>query len=183
MAQEFGDNPHVIYEIFNEPDAFNGVLDETWPEIKAHAQEMIAAIRAYDPDNLIVVGTPHWDQFLDLPANDPITTDSNGDPVSNIAYTLHVYAGQHQQSIRDRANVALNNGLAIFMTENGRTGANGNDGIDAAEWDRWVSWANEHGISYAMWSLTIKNEGSAALLPSASPSLQQTANWGTTTTT
>ncbi len=44
--------PNVIYEIFNEPDY------ETWPEVKAYSEEVIKTIRAIDPDNIILVGSP-----------------------------------------------------------------------------------------------------------------------------
>lgn len=54
--------------------------------IKPYAQAVISAIRAIDPDNLIVVGTPTWSQDVDVAAADPIAG-------TNIAYTLHFYAG------------------------------------------------------------------------------------------
>src|SRR5690606_41644798 len=52
------------------------------------------------PDNLIIVGTPTWSQDVDVASNDPITG------YSNIAYTLHFYAGTHGQFLRDKASTA-----------------------------------------------------------------------------
>jgi hypothetical protein len=49
MARTYGSYNNVIYEIYNEP------VDTSWPEIKRYAEEVIAAIRAIDPDNLIIV--------------------------------------------------------------------------------------------------------------------------------
>lgn len=43
----------------------------------------LLAIRAEDPDNIIICGTPQWDQKVMDAANDPITD------VPNIMYTLH----------------------------------------------------------------------------------------------
>src|SRR4051812_2852582 len=56
MAKKYGTYPNVIYELFNEPDY------ETWEQVKAYSTEIITAIRAIDPDNIILVGSPHWDQ-------------------------------------------------------------------------------------------------------------------------
>ena len=76
-----GRNNHVIYEIYNEP------LAVSWGgTIKPYAQAVINAIRAIDPDNLIIVGTPNWSQDVDVASRDKLAG-------SNIAYTLHFYAG------------------------------------------------------------------------------------------
>ncbi|MBQ4796798.1 cellulase family glycosylhydrolase, partial [Pectobacterium versatile] len=83
MARKYGNKPNVIYEIYNEP------LQVSWSNtIKPYAEAVISAIRAIDPDNLIIVGTPSWSQNVDEASRDPI----NG---KNIAYTLHFYAGTH----------------------------------------------------------------------------------------
>ena len=46
---------------YNEPD------HETWPEVKAYSEAVIKAIRANDPDNIILVGSPHWSQDVQWP--------------------------------------------------------------------------------------------------------------------
>ena len=46
----------MIYEICNEP---NGV---DWNTIKSYADQVIPAIRQYDAEAIILVGTPQWDQ-------------------------------------------------------------------------------------------------------------------------
>ena len=66
MAQKYGHNPHVIYEIFNEP------IEDTWTNLKKYASEVISKIRKYDPDNIILVGSPHWDQDIHLVVNSPL---------------------------------------------------------------------------------------------------------------
>ena len=81
--------------------------------VKAYANELIPAIRRYDPNNIIVVGTTTWSQDNDIAANDPITG------YSNIAYALHYYAATHKQSLRNKAIAAINKGLPIFVTEYG----------------------------------------------------------------
>ncbi|MBU0538595.1 MAG: glycoside hydrolase family 5 protein, partial [Gammaproteobacteria bacterium] len=102
MAQTYGQNNHVIYEIYNEP------LAVSWGgTIKPYAEAVINAIRAVDPDNLIIVGTPNWSQDVDQAANNPITGKGN------IAYTLHFYANGHRQSLRDKASYALSRGIPL----------------------------------------------------------------------
>lgn len=51
MARFYGGFNHVIYEVYNEP------VNTGWPAINDYAEDVIAAIRAVDPDNLIIVGT------------------------------------------------------------------------------------------------------------------------------
>ncbi|KAA3438598.1 glycoside hydrolase family 5 protein [Rufibacter hautae] len=156
MAQTYGKNPHVIYEIFNEPD------HETWPEVKAYSEEVISAIRAVDPDNLILVGTPRWDQDVHLAADDPIKG------VKNLMYTLHFYAATHKQELRDRGDYALSKGLPLFISESAGMEATGNGPLNEEEWKKWLDWAEQRKISWVTWSVSDKDETCSILLPSAS---------------
>ncbi|SEL15377.1 Por secretion system C-terminal sorting domain-containing protein [Aquimarina amphilecti] len=175
MSKEYGAYPNVIYEIWNEPIGDYGNAIGTWNEIKSYSREVIAEIRANDPNNIIVVGTPFYSQRVDTAADNPLTVDINNKPVNNIAYTIHAYAGAHKQSLRDKANYAINKGLALFMTECGRVGTNygPNNNLDAAEWNRWEQWMDNNDISYCKWSLSNKNEISSSLKTSASSN----GNW------
>lgn len=87
------------------------------PEVKAYSETIIRTIRAIDPDNIILVGSPHWDQDIHLPAADPITGQSN------LMYTLHFYAATHKQWLRDRSNEAIAKGLPVFCVGIGRDGS------------------------------------------------------------
>ncbi len=156
MARTYGNHPHVIYEVYNEP------LQVSWSgTIKPYAQAVVNAIRAIDPDNLIIVGTPSWSQEVDAASRDPIAG-------SNIAYTLHFYAGTHGQWLRDKAQTALSNGVALFVTEWGSVGANGDGAVNYAETNSWINFLKDKGISHANWALNDKAEGSSALKPGAS---------------
>lgn len=86
MAQSYGSYDNVIYEIFNEP-----TLDQTWAQVKTYSTAVINAIRAIDPDNIILVGNPQWDQAIRQVADAPLTG------YSNIMYTVHFYAASHGQ--------------------------------------------------------------------------------------
>ena len=173
MAKDYGSYPNVIYEVFNEPDGSSWTdLEEDWPTIKRHAMQVIAAIRDHDTDNPIIVGTPFYAQFVDHAADDPIEIDSQGRAVSNIAYTLHFYAGNgsHMDPLMKRADYALNKGIPLFVTESGRVGTNygPNNSINPEGWNRWENWMNVNKVSWIKWSLSIKNEISSSLKPSAS---------------
>ena len=155
MAKQYGKYPHVIYEIFNEPD------EESWPAVKSYSEEIIAAIRAIDPDNIILVGSPRWDQDIHLPAEDPIKG------YKNLMYTLHFYAGTHRQWLRDRADLAIKKGLPIFISESAGMEASGNGKIDDTEWKKWIDWAELNKISWVTWSVSDKDETCSVLQKSA----------------
>ncbi|MBB3061773.1 cellulase family glycosylhydrolase [Microbulbifer rhizosphaerae] len=163
MAQTYGHHDNVIYEIYNEP------LQVSWSGvIKPYAETVISAIRAIDPDNLIIVGTPTWSQDVDAVSWDPIQG------YANIAYTLHFYAGTHKQYLRDKAQTALNNGIALFVTEWGAVNADGDGAVDYGETQTWMNFLEDNNLSHANWALNDKEEGASALVPGASV----TGGWG-----
>jgi endoglucanase len=153
MARTYGHHPHVIYEIYNEP------LKVSWSNtIKPYAERVIAAIRAHDPDNLIIVGTPAWSQRVDHAAADPID-----DP--NVAYTLHFYAATHKADLRAIGQQALDAGLPLMITEWGTVEANGDGAIDPESIADWMTWIKANHLSHAAWSVSNKNEGAAIVKP------------------
>lgn len=157
MANTYGDYDNVIYEIYNEP------LQISWSNvIKPYAEDVIQAIRAIDPDNLIIVGTPTWSQDVDIASNDPITG------YNNIAYTLHFYAGTHAQNLRNKATTALNNGIALMVTEWGAVNANGDGAVAETETNVWMDFLCDNNLTHCNWALNDKNEGASALVQGAS---------------
>jgi endoglucanase len=163
MAQKYKGVPNVIYEIWNEPERVS------WDTIKNYAMQVIAEIRKYDPDNLIVVGSPHWDQDVDVAAADPITG------FKNIAYSFHFYASDpnHQDGLRAKGDLAIKRGLPLIVTEWGVGEANGNGVFDLNENEAWLKWLAGHQLSWINWNITDKNE-TTALLKSGAPA---TGGW------
>jgi len=156
MARDYGESPNVIYEIYNEP-----LKNTPWGEtIKPYAVRVIAAIRAIDPDNLIIVGTENWSQYVDDAAADPIA-----DP--NVAYALHFYAGTHKAELRERAVKALNSGAALFVSEWGVCNSDGNGPIDRESVAEWMDFIREWKLSHCVWSLGDKRETASILKPGA----------------
>ena len=156
IAQEYGNHPNIIYEIFNEPIGYS------WGEIKSYSEQIITEIRKYDPDNIIVCGTPQWSAFPDAVIGNAINQ-------SNIAYTLHYYAASHFQDYRNRANAARGNGLCVFVTEYGLVNADGNGAVNEGSSRDWWNWMNDNKISHCNWSLCDKDEGASALQPGTQP--------------
>lgn len=152
MAKTYGDDPHVIYEICNEP---NG--GTTWSMIKKYALEVIPVIREYAPNAIIIVGTPTWSQDVDIAAKDPITE------YDNIMYALHFYAATHTDSLRNKCKTAVSKGLPIFVTEYGICEASGNGAINEKQANLWIEMLDGYGISHVMWNLANKNETSSMI--------------------
>lgn len=150
MSSLYKDYDNIIYEICNEP---NG--GTSWSDIKSYANEVIPVIRSNDPNAIIVVGTPTWSQDVDQASYDKITG------YDNIMYALHYYAATHKQWLRDKAQTAINNGLALFVTEFSICDASGNGGLDINEANRWLELLNNNGISFVGWNLSNKGESSA----------------------
>jgi len=161
MATKYGKYPHVMYEIFNEP------VKDSWELIKNYSVEVIKAIRKIDPDNIILIGSPHWDQDIHIAADDPIQG------FSNLMYTLHFYAGTHGQFLRDRGDYALQKGIPLFVTESAGMSANGDGPINYEEWNKWINWMKKNQIGWISWSIADKNESCSMLVPAASA----TGNW------
>ena len=157
VAQRYGHHPNLIYETWNEPLPVHG-----WAQVvKPYHEAVIARIRRHDPDNIVVAGTPSWTQDVDVAARDPL-------PFANTAYALHFYAGSHRQALRDKAQAALDAGVALFVTEWGTTEATGDGPVDEEESRRWWAFMAANQLSDLAWSIADKDESSAALRPGAS---------------
>ena len=156
MSKQYGNLAHIIYEIYNEPDR------ETWAEVKTYSEAVIKAIRVNDPDNIILVGSPHWSQDVHLAAEDPIKG------YSNLMYTMHFYAGTHKKWLRDRTDEAIKKGLPVFISECAGMEATGDGPLDNNEWKTYVEWMNDNKLSWIAWSLSDKNETCSVLEKHAS---------------
>lgn len=156
ISSKYGDDPHIIYEIWNEP------LDVQWSEIKDYAAKVIPVIRENAPSSLVIVGTPRWDQEVDLAAADPIDG-------KNIMYAVHFYAGTHKDYLREETEKAIADGLPLFISECGSMDASGDgNGIDYESWQAWVDLADRHKLSMLMWDIADKDEICSMLTPDAS---------------
>jgi endoglucanase len=144
VAAEFGGFPNVLYEPYNEP------LNVSWSSvIKPYHEEVLRAIRAEDPDNVVILGTRSWSQRVDEAAADRVAGD-------NLMYTVHFYACDHREFQRNQANIAYEAGLPLFVTEWGATAADGgvrSATVCSAEAEAWLDWLGARSISWAAWKL------------------------------
>jgi endoglucanase len=165
LAQKYGTYPNVIWEPYNEPNGY------TWDQIKPYHEAVVDAIRAVDPDNVIVMGTPRWSQDVDVAALNPVSPTSG---TANLMYTLHFYACTHNQSLRDKANAAIAKGLALFVTEFGATPADGgvpskgDDYVCRDDTNLWFDWMSLHSIGGVAWKLD-QCADTSCILTSAAP--------------
>lgn len=155
MSKKYAKYPNIIYEVFNEPD------HETWWEVKNYSEEIIRVIRENDPNNIILVGCPHWDQDIDLPAEDPIQG------YTNIMYTMHFYAATHGKYLRDRTDAAIKSGLPVFISESAGMEASGDGPLDLKAWQEYIDWMESKKLSWITWSVSDKDETCSILKKSA----------------
>jgi endoglucanase len=160
MAERYGKHPHVLYEIFNEPEK-----DETWQQVKDYATAVISAIRRHDPDNIVIVGSPEWDQRIDTVAADPLTAQTN------VMYSVHFYAGTHGQWLRDRTFSAIRAGIPVIVSESSGAEASGQGKNNYAEWQAWIDFMETNRVSWLNYSVSDKaGETISVLHPGATAS-------------
>ncbi|MEV4455831.1 cellulase family glycosylhydrolase [Microbispora sp. NPDC049633] len=158
LAKRYGHLPNVIWEDWNEP------LQLSWTGVlKPYHQAVVSAIRAADPDNIIVLGTPTWSQDVDTAATSPVSG-------TNLMYTLHFYSCTHGASLRAKGDAAIRAGLPLFVTEWGASNADG--GLDGRvcldEAQTWINWMKANGISWTAWKLDVGTD-STNILSSGAP--------------
>jgi len=167
MAEKYGSNDHVIFEIYNEPLCSDGSSScaasarTTWAEVKTYAEQIIPVIRKHS-SNLILVGTPQWSQRIDQVIGNTLNDD-------NVGYVFHFYSASHSVgSFGGYVNKVIDANLLVFVTEYGTTDSGGGQSSDnkydthnAAKTDEWHSLMDEKKISSAAWEVNDKYAGSA----------------------
>lgn len=161
MSSAYAEHTNVLYEICNEPNGY-----ATWDSVKSYAEEIIPIIRAHDEDAVIIVGTPTWSQDIDRAAANPLSYD-------NVMYALHFYAGTHKDSLRERLDTCVNNGLPVFISEFGMCDASGNGANDFDSTSKWMDIIEKHNLSFCCWNLANKDE-SSSIFKSSTTAI---ANW------
>lgn len=161
VTERYGDSPNILYEIWNEP------TEVEWQEIKDYAEKLIPVIRKNAPSSVIIVGTPKWDQDVDIASESPLEFD-------NLLYALHFYAASHGDEFRDKARKAIANGLPLIISECGSMENTGDGPIGYESWGEWVRLADENRLSMLMWDIADKDETCSMVTPDASDNAM---NW------
>jgi endoglucanase len=155
LAGKYGNVPHVIFEIYNEPPD-----SVSWEQVKKYSNAVIAAIRKAGFKNLILVGNPHWGTDTDIAAKDPPT-----DPFNNFALVFHFYADAHKVSsnhynknpsitFRNIIQSALGKNIPVFVSEWGTNDATQYGKHNFAETDKWHAYLDSNKISSCAWGAT-----------------------------
>ena len=151
MSKKYASYGNVLYEICNEPNK-----GASWDKVSEYANEVIPVIRANSPDSVIIVGTPTWSQDVDKALADPLEYD-------NLMYTLHFYAATHKDSLRNKMERCINEGLPVFVSEFGICDASGNGKVDIDQANEWKELIENYNVSYMCWNLSNKDEASAVI--------------------
>jgi len=152
----YGHKEHILWETWNEPNAASSGIS-WWQHCKPYHEEIVPIIRKHS-DNVIILGSPDWSRKVDDAARDPVRGE-------NLAYALHFYTNYHKQDIRNVADWALRNGIAIFVSEWGLWNSACTDVPcdisyldNADEGDRWMDWCDRNKVSWIAWAIYDKGE-------------------------
>ena len=105
VAPIFNGYTNVFYEVFNESSQ-----TDSWAAYKPTMQAWVNLIRSFAPNNIILAGSPAWDQIMGDTATNPLTG-------TNIAYIVHMYE-QHYATASLRAQVEQAAAVhPVLMTE------------------------------------------------------------------
>lgn len=84
VAPRYADEPHILYEVFNEPTSPATRNRDNWLKWRETAQPWVNDIREKAPETVILVGSPHWSQMPRFAEHDPFEGD-------NLMYVMHIY--------------------------------------------------------------------------------------------
>ena len=148
-SELYGNDPQIIYEICNEPNN-----EATWEDIKNYANQVIPIIRENAPDSLIIVGTPEYSYNIRAVLSDKLDYD-------NLLFSFHFYAGQFNDDYKDILKECDDAGIAAIISEWGIN----TDGTPGAlsQGKEFISYINNHKISWFAWSLCNKQECFSAI--------------------
>jgi endoglucanase len=145
IAPIFSSYSNVFYEVFNESS-----VQDSWRTYKPTMQAWVDLIRGFAPKNIIIAGSPSWDQQMGDAATNPLTG-------GNIIYSVHWYA-QHWGNGNNSLTQAAANCAAvnpIIVTEWGYCACssqpgNGTD-LGASYGKPMLTWIEALGGSWTAW--------------------------------
>lgn len=160
ISARYKDNPYIFYEIFNEPITGGSNKQAEWDKWKDWAQDIVNLIRSKAPDNIILVGGPHFSSIMRGAVSNPVSG-------KNIAYVGHMYPGSYHP---DPAGANWNNPIGwdyqigavalkypVVITEwgfekhNNALSPQGTGGTVAGFAHTFKAWAEKYGVSWTAW--------------------------------
>lgn len=153
ISSRYPDHPGILYEICNEPNGETG-----WGDIAEYAGRVIPVIRECSPNAVVLVGTPHW-------SGDVLAVREAPLGFSNVLYSYHLYTGNSDYDYINKLDTMREEGLGVFVTEWGLSTDSASGELDVAEGSAFIEYMRRHGISWANWSLSNKDEEFSAIRP------------------
>jgi hypothetical protein len=141
IAPRFANDSNVLFELFNEP-----INNGSWPSVRADMQRWTDIVRAAAPNNLILVGTPNWCQYVGNVVSNPIAG-------TNIVYVAHMYPEHWKQiSLRNQITTALAN-HPVIITEWGFEQSTNTilDGTVTSYGNAFRQFVDDRRISWTAW--------------------------------
>lgn len=174
IAQHYGDNEQILYEICNEP---NNAGNDYGSQIAPYANAALESIRKFAPSAVCIIGSGMWSKY----PYEAWIYDAKSR--KNVLYTLHRYCdGDFDKGWWNNSNdgwspqirKAVAEGCPIIATEAGVSNAGEWNWDTQDEFRKIIAFYEELGISWQIWSLADKVEPSSILAANA-PS---DGNWG-----
>lgn len=157
---------HVLWEICNEPnedvEGAPAAFHHVWEWVKKYAYNVLPIIAENDPNGIVIIGTPQWDQDVTCAFQDPIEKKDSFKDLQ-LMYSFHHYAADQQRYLGILSGAAAF--VPIFITEWGLSSHTGDSGVDTKAGDHMILVANGKNlggqiISWANWSWSDKGESS-----------------------
>ena len=144
---------HVIYEICNEPDT------KAWSNVKSYADALLPSIAANDPNAVVIVGTPYWDQKILEPVSNKVQHST-----LQIMYAFHYYACSHENLLGNFSSATAS--IPVFVSEWSGVTFNGDGNLCESAADKLLSYCKKQNdgqqlVSWCFWNWGFKNEGSS----------------------
>ena len=151
---------HVIYEICNEPD------QKAWSNVKSYADALLPSIAANDPNAVVIVGTPSWDQQILAPLGNKVQHST-----LQIMYAFHYYACSHEGLLGNFSSATAS--LPVFVSEWSGVTFNGDGSLCEGAADKLLGYCNKQNdgeqlVSWCFWNWGFKKEGSSTFNNSCS---------------
>jgi len=152
IAEKYGNYPNIIYETYNEP-----ITD--WGTIKTYHEAVLTEIRAFDSNNVVILGTSFYSQNVEEAIANPVEGD-------NLCYALHYYADTH--TFWDMVDRVSEKGYHIFVSEFGTCSSSGDGGVNVGNSNTWWDKLDQHGVSWCNWAISDKDEAASIVVPGSS---------------
>jgi len=143
-----GNNTIAFYELFNEPTVFNNQLGPaSWDEWKKINEDLIAVIRAFDPEKIPLVAGFDWAYDLTPLHLSPIQADG-------IGYVTHPYPFKRSKPWEPKWDEDFGFAAArypLVATENGFWNGSGANPETADYGPAIIKYLESRGISWLAW--------------------------------